>query len=63
MPKEVELPLVVSDASSGADVTQAGVENVEGVGGGVTLGEMSEVVDSDTNEKADDVEGHFECDA
>ena len=44
------LPFVVSDASRGADVTQAGVEKVEGVGGGVTLGEMSDVVDSDTKE-------------
>lgn len=63
MPKEVVLPFVVSDASSGADVTQAGVENVEGVGGGVTLGDISEVVDSEIKEKAEDVDGHFECDA
>lgn len=54
---------MVCDASSGADVTQAGVENVEGVGGGEILGDISEVVDSDTKEKAEDVEGHFECDA
>lgn len=63
MPREVVLPFVVSEASSGADVTQAGVESVEGVGGGVPLGDMSEVVDSETKEKAEDVEGHFECDA
>lgn len=39
------------------------MENVEGVGGGVTLGDISELVESDTKEKAEDVEGHFECDA
>lgn len=50
MPREVVLPLVVKEASSGADVTQAGLEKVEGVGGGVTLGEISELVDSDIKE-------------
>lgn len=36
---------------------------MEGVAGGVILGDRSEVVESETKEKAEDVEGHFECDA
>lgn len=67
VPSVVLLLFVVREISSGTDVAHAGVDSVEGVGGGVTFREQEEDSEEEEEEadedeeEAEEVEGDFEC--